>query len=222
LARIGGLEHIRISALNGDRTEYTAEITSLGADGSATSGIKATTTKAKSVRTAITNDGYEIDRPHSECWWGNAEIAVNTTELSDNILSSARNGGSVRDPKLWVRLIDKGLKQGIRSSIREQLLGNVSVMSKCTLEMAVALTPIYAMPDFSSTSIAECALFSSVFQQVIDTEYDSHGRGISLSERRLSLIPAYQIDRFFIANCITRARRLASPLKARHSNTKSW
>lgn len=207
IARLGGIGHLRVGSYDGDRTKTEAEVSSLAPDGSSTASMKAVSTKAQLVDSDVSNGSQRSRFPYSEYWWADAQIRVNSSELGDKMMETARNGGSVRDPKPWARFLDKSLRQGISHSTREQLLGNVSGFSIMILgatALGVSLAALSASPEFAAIN----GLEASLIQQAVNSTASAMFYGAHIKERRLSLIPGYQIDRLAIAQALIKTRKL--------------
>jgi len=125
-----------------------------------------------------------------------------------------RNGGSVRDPNIWGKLIDRGLRKGISRATSEQLLKNVSLNSKTTCALAATLTLMTASVDLGGLDIENLVregIFWSATQQGFNAIVNQI-LGNSFTDRRLSLIPGYQLDRLVAAKGLIRARKLVKPI----------
>lgn len=219
LARLGGLAHLRVSTYEGDRTQYQAEITGIGRDGSASAGMKSVKQKAALSKADIPNgSGPSL---YSEYWWGDATISINAAEMDRKITDRAREGGSLRDAQMWGKLIDSGLRKGVASASKQQLIERVSTESKVMFAVAEGSAVVvtigssilhgFGLENFFQESVVKGLVDSFCVQGA--TAYGLSKRGYHLNSRRLSLIPGYQLDRLVVAQGLVRAKKLVRPIK---------
>jgi hypothetical protein len=210
LTRLGGLGHFRVSSQAGDRTTYQAEITGMDASGSATAGMKVAKQEA-----ALSSAQVDADKASSEAIdfseyrWGAGHVIVNLTEMTDKIIGE---GASLRNPRPWSKLLDKALRKGVSSAAEKQLMGDVSGWSKTWLGLLVVYSvwpqsnPHFTVGDF----IAGVAMQDGICQLL--PTLSMAFKGTSPKERRLSLVPAYQVDRLAVVEGMTRALKLIKPI----------
>ncbi len=130
---------------------------------------------------------------------GDAELDINAPDLGDRVFERARKtDGSVRDGTIWARYLNRDMKKGLSGAVGDQLLGKVSALSLATLGLTAVFTAANANPDFSPKNITFNALLTSLVQQGIGIGLAKWKYDTPLRERRLSLIPAYQLDRMAI------------------------
>lgn len=210
VARLGGIGHVTIGAYAGDRSHYEPEASSIAPDGTGTASLKGTQVKAEAVRADIGVDG-QANESDSEYWWSDAVIDVNTTELQGKI----SDRGDLRDARLWSRYLNADIKRGLSTVTQQQLLGNVSISSKLYAGMAAFLTVAFSPTYFSARDVPEAVLGFSTAVQFVTSYVSQYEHGPHLTDRRLSLIPGYQLDRLAVAQVMLRTRRLVKPLKTK-------
>ena len=213
LSHIAGLDHLRVDSRSGEESTEMVSPNSVDAQGNATASSTISRTHAQLVNT-------EVDKPrgtYSEYIWGDGLITINTSEFNKRALDAARkeNGASLRDPEEWAKLLDKSLTTGITKNANEQLLHNITVFSKYWLGLATFDTLFLTNHDFNPSSLLQNALEVTIISQGVQalmlSKLSSYPH--PLRERRLSLIPGYQLDRLFVVHAITRTSKLAKVLK---------
>lgn len=208
LSHLGGIGHLRIDTQDGDQTTYQPEITGIDTSGSATAGMKVV--KQKASLSAAETSPNSTDRAivrYSEYQWGDGHITLNATEMAATVLNKTRDSDiTVRQPDVWSRVIDKGLRKGISKVTEEQLLRGVTLLSKVGLGL-VSMNVLGAVGIFPDADLIPVGLLSSLYVQGIQS-YLAWTDGLPISERRLSLIPGYQIDRLTVVKGLNRAQKL--------------
>lgn len=213
LSHLAGLAHLRIDSRSGEESTEMVSPTSINRHGAATGSLTTTVTKARLTSSEV--DNSKSKPRYSEYQWGNGRITINTTELQKRTLdlSKRENGPTLRQPDGWVKLLDKTLTGGISENANKQLLGNVTGLSKYWLGVATFFT-FYPTYHVDLSSIATNALEATIYAQSVETGLAYIFRPhLSVRERRLSLIPGYQLDRLFVVNAITHTSRLVKVLK---------
>lgn len=213
LAQIAGLDHLRIETKAGDTTAYQASVVGSDSQGNAYAGMSAVESKADIENASVHNpDG--IHNLYYSYFWGDGKITVNTSEISDRIIKGRIEGGSLRSSRAWSCQLDKAVRAGIRQSASDQLIGNVPVENGFSLGAITVVGVVYAMVfDHASMSgyVGELGLMYGANQGVnallARTEF-----GLPLSERRLSLIPGYQVDRLAVVHGLTRAFKVVKKI----------
>ncbi len=147
--------------------------------------------------------------------WGDGKITVNTSEISDRIINGRTEDGSLRSSRAWSCQLDKAVRAGIRQSASDQLIGNVPLENGITLGMLTVAGVVYALA-FDHASLGgyagEIGLQYGI-NQGINTFFARTAHGLPLSERRLSLIPGYQVDRLAVVHGLTRAFKVVKKIR---------
>ena len=214
LSHLGGLNHLLIDSRSGDTSSEQPEITGIDGQGNATAGMRLTKTKVDMSSAGVEKQKASRDNVYSEYFWGQGHISINSNELNKRVLDASRpeKAPSIRQPQVWANLLDKSLTKGITENAKQQLLGNVSGLSQFML--GIAIGDVVAPPtSYSVGHLAEAFLKFSGESIIITSIVAYATGGHTLKERRLSLIPAYQLDRLFMVNAIARTTKLAKVIK---------
>jgi hypothetical protein len=209
LAQVGGVGHVLVDMKDGDSTSYQGGVDSVGVDGSATASMRVAK-HAASLSNAEVSPFTNNNSPlisYAEYKWGNGHITINATELGNRI----NDKDSLRSPEPWSRLLNKAILHGLTQASREQLLGDVPIFSKFTFGLAVGFTFFINHFGINSELLPD-ALTSSILMQTTQAML-AGAHGDRLSDRRISLIPAYQVDRLMIVNGLAKVAKVVKPLK---------
>jgi hypothetical protein len=185
VAHLGGIQHVRVGFFDGDRNNSQPDIVNVGEDGSATAGMRTVKTKSNAIRTGINNG--DVSSSYSEYWWADVNLDVNAVDLGDKVVAHNDQEGSMRDPKAWSHYLNKDLKKGLSTVTRNQLLDNVSGISKIIFGAAVLIIPFDASFSFSTEHLV-LGTFTSFTSIQIGSAIVNNSRGFSFGERRRSLI----------------------------------
>jgi hypothetical protein len=149
---------------------------------------------------------------YSEYRWGDGSVTINATELGARVLDKTRQGTSLRDPKIWSGLLDKIIRLGVSKVASEQLMGDVSGPSQLFLGFAALETGILNNLQINSDLILNGFLSSLITQGTMILFQATRG-GATIRDRRLSLIPAYQLDRLAAVKGLTKVLKIVKATK---------
>lgn len=125
LARLGGIEHTRISCKIGEITSHEVEIVGVQDDGTAIAGKSGKADKASLSETVVEgrkrDSSFGIGFPEYE--WGDAQVKINTVEIANRIM---KNDWDLRHPTSWTHHLNKGIAKGLRAAGKEQLYDGLS------------------------------------------------------------------------------------------------
>ncbi len=154
---------------------------------------------------------YEEDEQQkyvsSEYKWDYGEVTINNTELYANVLRKTTEEDSVADPKLWSDHLNTTIKNSLLEISRVQLTRGISTAGKLNALSVVAMGGLISLATGSPDTLIPSILGVSIINQSTSMIYHQ-GYGSALKDRRLSLLPSYQIDRLLVVRGILRYRDL--------------
>jgi hypothetical protein len=211
LSHLAGLRHLSIGSASGEvTTEYMAP-SSIDEQGSATAGATVAQTKPDLINSALGNDKSMPWKEDSAYFWGDAKLTLNSSELNKKCLDATRkdNGPGLRSPDTWTKLIDQSLRLGLRDSAKDQLLGNATRYDRFCINFVALGTLLNILPPHL-TSINDLApiFFSATTGVQAGASMVASINGNPLRNRRLSILPGYQLDRLLAVNALTRTKKL--------------
>ena len=156
---------------------------------------------------AIYLDDDEQQFVSSEYKWDYGEVTINSTELYANALRQTSEEDSVADPKLWSNHLNNTIKGSMLEISKIQLTKGISTSGKINAASAVAIGGLIGMASGSPEYIIPSVLGVSAIYQTASSIYHN-GYGNSIPDRRLSLLPSYQIDRLLIVKGILKFKDL--------------
>lgn len=224
LSRMAGLRHLRIDTASGETSSEQFVPNSIDGQGNATASLTLSNARAPLFKTDLERDKSLISRIYSEFSWSDERIIINSSELNKRTEDAARkeNGPRLREPDEWANLLDKSITAGLSKVARENLLKNVSFMSKYWLGVTMFSSIfgsgwLYGNPKLQDSLISFLYDFSgcSIVNQFIATGLTAvqfRDKNV-IKERRLSIIPAYQLDRLFLVNSIAKSSKLVKVIK---------
>ena len=212
VARLGALSSFTVRGYDGDRSEIMPIIPNVDSRGNAIVSIVTSKQKAESFKATV-EEGNRPSSLYSEYWRDDATVEVNVPEITDKVLRTDQDN-SLRSAELWSKELNKSLKAGLSRSVNEQILRNVSRRSRqffFVTAIAEAEVPfqITSSVQIDAPEILAITCFSQMLISIL-----AGLDGASLRERRLSLIPCYQVDRLFIAQSILKTHRLIKPIRS--------
>ncbi|HUD07580.1 MAG TPA: hypothetical protein VMQ52_00665 [Candidatus Saccharimonadales bacterium] len=132
--------------------------------------------------------------------------------IPESLWDKAREGHSVREPEVWSRLLDKAIRSSVSKATSEQLLDDVSFYSTYWLGWA-AIQDLAKSHWHVNPELAVWAIPASLAMQGLSAMFGMLQDDCPVNERRLSLIPAYQIDRLAAVKGLTKTLKLVKSLK---------
>lgn len=211
LARLGGLESLRVATYAGETTKVTPGIDSVDEFGQATASMSAAETKADLQQNNLSSF-EDIEIPY-EYQWQKGSILINSSELDYRIGEK----GKLRDPQAWAKELNEALKLGIKGASEKSLIEKVPLYEKMRTP---TLLGIFAVMDTLidrkyNLNTFEHELTSLEFYQIfVVPMLDRILRHAPIRERKLSLIPGLPIDRLFAVEGLSSALPLAKAIRA--------
>jgi len=154
---------------------------------------------------------YEDDEQQkyvsSEYKWDYGEVTINNTELYANVLRKTTEEDSVADPKLWSDHLNTTIKNSLLEMSRVQLTRGISRTGKLNALSVVAMGGLISLATGLPETLIPSILGVSIINQSTSMIYNQ-GYGGELRDRRLSLLPSYQIDRLLVVRGILRYKDL--------------
>lgn len=189
VSRIGRLESVNFKLFDGESGGGSATIAGVNHDGSAVAAKVRSRSVARSVSDSYAH-ASRMDFPK-----GLARIKVNSshTDMDDKPL---------RDIEPWSELIDKGLRDGMKDSVRRQLLREH--MPDRIAELAIAGSVSGGFVVFSNFPVTAAAGGMAFAALRVPSFF--FGKDL---ERKLT--PGFPIDRYAVARSILATRKIVKP-----------
>ncbi len=224
LSRMAGLKYLKIDTASDETSSEQFNPTSIDGQGNATGNITVAHIKSPLFKTDLDRDKSLISRLYPEYSWSDGQITINSSELNKRTYDAARkeNGPRLRDPDEWANLLNESITTGLTTSARLNLLKNPTIMSKIWLGLTIFesislsnwLLSDSSIPNNLADFIFKFSYFSVMNQLISTTSTAVQFRDRNIfKERRLSLIPAYQLDRLFLVNAIAKSSKIVKVIK---------
>ncbi len=211
--RVGAFAASIVSEYQGDTTEYSHNITSVGMDGSATAGRSMVTRRAELGRAEI---HYRPDvGPNVTYGMAVVRHSVNRAEIASRISDEVRVG--TPRPEAWASVLDASLRESYEKAAREHLLrlgGSAPRIAIVTM-LGPAMAAIGGLetqnPVLVGSAVGVIALAN--FAQYAESMELSRHLGKNPIDKRWSIIPGKtQPDRYALTRAALATHRLIKPI----------
>jgi hypothetical protein len=208
-ARLAGYGHLVIRGEDMGVTKTTPGVDGINSDGSASLSGSGTLTTPETVKSsALTGKELGCEDTMDAYHWRTGGISINTEAMADKL--SRMKNGSLRSKVAWSKELNGAIRRGMNEAAVEGLIRKSSAQGFAYTgffflggEMTDALYDNLTVQD----TVINYALASGFF--AVRAAVGGH-----FKDRRLSLLPAYQVDRLLVARGLSSTTRFSKPLSA--------
>lgn len=214
LARLGGMESIRVESYVGDTTQIVPEVNSVDQHGVASASKKASISKAKTLKTEV-GGALDIEVPY-DYRWQLGKISLNIAEIDERVAQK----GNLRDADAWSKELDKALRKGMVKNSWDSLVvgppisGKVKPLSDLSLVTLTAAILGRSGPELAAGVAQSYIALSLVGDHLLSKVTGILPEDVKFSDRKHTLMRGFALDRHMAVRTLASYGRIAKPLKS--------